>query len=406
MNLFKKCFAVTVFFALTTFLSVMVYAEEPKYGLVVNGAAVVFEDGSEPVNVDGRLLFPLRTVFNALNDGKGSMDWDSESNMITLSLKDIEMKLWIGNAEAEVNGSKIAIPDGVAPIIHNDRTYLPLRFIAEQIGMIVGWNADYLTASVVDKNVYDTIKELLSFSGNKMSNKMSMDLNMNVDTDVSLITEEGTVNQQSDTNMNGRYDIDTENKFMHMIVSTTVLDVDIESEVYMLQDKMYIKVGEYWQSIDLSGINSSLGGNPSSISNYLDMADVSNLAESLESYDPYLTFGFSWDDNGDVVISGIMYLPSEYMNNVLGSTLSSIDETGGMQTNIQPILVKYILNKETMYIKSISMDFFVSMNLDILGYGTEMNFSYNMIMDNFDFAPKFDSIIPDEVINNMVDVAA
>lgn len=53
------------------------------------------------------------------------------------------MELWINKNYACVNGNEVQIDSSnakVAPIIRNDRTMLPIRFVAEFIGAYVGWN--------------------------------------------------------------------------------------------------------------------------------------------------------------------------------------------------------------------------------------------------------------------------
>ena len=73
-----------------------------------------------------------------------------------------EIKLQIGNNEAEknTNGTLQKINLDSAPVIRNDRTLVPLRFIAESLGKTVGWDASNQTAVIIDYDYFlDRINE-------------------------------------------------------------------------------------------------------------------------------------------------------------------------------------------------------------------------------------------------------
>ena len=391
MRLLKKGITVIVFLAFSVTLTITAYAAD--YGLVVNGNSAVFEKGSEPVNKDGRLLFPLRTVFDAMGNGEGSLDWNADSRMVTLSLRDIKMVLWIDNPVAEINGQKVPILDGVAPIIHNNRTYLPLRFVAEQFGMIVGWNAEYSTASVVDKDVYEAVKILLANNGTDYK-KLSMDMQMNVKLDASIGEGRSAYDVSENVDLAASYEIDTDNAFMHMIANSSTLN----TEVYILGEDMYIKTDGNWQKRKTSELSSSLGANPLNASSFLDIADVEKITESLESYDPYLTFGLSKNEAGDNVTTGIMFLPPELLDSVLGSVIGAVDQIGDITMNLSPISVKFVYSKDSDALKSADMSFNMDMTIDVLGQKIPVSASYNVKVKNINYKPDFESKVPEEVI--------
>ena len=59
------------------------------------------------------------------------------------------IKLRIGSTAAEVDGQPKNID--TAPFIKNDRTYVPVRFIAEQMGFCVSWDEETQTVTISDK---------------------------------------------------------------------------------------------------------------------------------------------------------------------------------------------------------------------------------------------------------------
>jgi len=56
------------------------------------------------------------------------------------SKKRLTIKLWIGSKIAAVNGQLFELD--VAPFIQGNRTYVPIRFVAEFLGAIVGWDGE------------------------------------------------------------------------------------------------------------------------------------------------------------------------------------------------------------------------------------------------------------------------
>ena len=403
MKLMQKFFSVACVLALTASLTTTVFAANSGYGLIVNGETATFEAGTEPINVEGRLLFPLRTVFNAINDGSGDLDWDEANRMVTISLRDREVVLRIDNPEAEVNGVTVPVLDGIAPIIHNDRTYLPLRFIAEQFDMVVGWNDEHAIASVVDRNVYETVRTLLLESESD-SNRLSCDLSMVMDTSISINTANVIEQQTSQVNMVGSFNIDLENDFTHIVAtssatgSTPGFDVDFEVEMYISRDEMFLRVDGEWITVE-SNDHTDLGFDSSGIMNSLDMADLEAMAEVFDDFDPYLTLGYSVNANGNTTVSGVIFLPAEEMSDlILGIQLDQFD-INFVSLYTSPINVEYIFSQETGNMISMEMEFTMTVRMHVEGQPVDLLYSYTIRLDNINLNPDFVSVIPDSVRN-------
>ena len=58
----------------------------------------------------------------------------------------VKLVLTIGQTQATMNGETFV--NDVAPIIVNDRTMLPIRFVAEKLGATVGWEEETRTVTV------------------------------------------------------------------------------------------------------------------------------------------------------------------------------------------------------------------------------------------------------------------
>ncbi len=72
--------------------------------------------------------------------------WDGATSTATLKTADTEIKITVGAAEALVNGK--AVPLDSPAFIESSRTYMPVRFVAETLGGAVAWDAATSTATI------------------------------------------------------------------------------------------------------------------------------------------------------------------------------------------------------------------------------------------------------------------
>lgn len=64
--------------------------------------------------------------------------WDAAENKVTISTDQIDIIIFVGSDRAYINGKKYVL-DAFA-FVENGRTYTPVRFIAEALGAKVDWN--------------------------------------------------------------------------------------------------------------------------------------------------------------------------------------------------------------------------------------------------------------------------
>ena len=103
----------------------------------VNGVSIDYEkyDNVKPVIENGRTLAPIRAITEALG---AEVIWNGEIQGITIIRDDIYIEMIVGNTTAYVNGVEIQLD--AAPEIRNDRTLVPVRFIAESFQLNVDWD--------------------------------------------------------------------------------------------------------------------------------------------------------------------------------------------------------------------------------------------------------------------------
>lgn len=117
-----------------------------KTGMVVNGMEK--DTDSAPVIHNGRTLLPVRSLIEALG---GSVSWNGMTRVTTVVLGGRTVQLTVGSSKAIVDGRQVTVDStntAVVPEIINGRTYLPLRFLAENLGISVAWDASSQTVTV------------------------------------------------------------------------------------------------------------------------------------------------------------------------------------------------------------------------------------------------------------------
>jgi len=85
--------------------------------------------------VNGRTLIPIRAVVEAMD---GYLVWEPDTQKIMMSHGDTIVEMWIGGYNMYVDGVRETLD--VAPVVINDRTMIPVRFVAEAFGAYVDWN--------------------------------------------------------------------------------------------------------------------------------------------------------------------------------------------------------------------------------------------------------------------------
>lgn len=109
-----------------------------EIGIYINNEKV--EPDSAPIIIENRTMVPIRIIAEKLNY---TVDWNADIQTVTLtpqSEAEPSLVLTIGKATMIENFNE-QIPLDVAPMIINNRTYLPARAVAESMNAIVDWDA-------------------------------------------------------------------------------------------------------------------------------------------------------------------------------------------------------------------------------------------------------------------------
>jgi Copper amine oxidase N-terminal domain. len=113
----------------------IVQVSESNIEVLLDGRKIAFPD-DKPYMEGVRVMVPIRFVNHALG---GKIQYDSNNGKkVTIEKGDRKIQLTIGSQTAYVNGKAQTFD---APmVIKGIRTYVPLRFISEALGVKVNWD--------------------------------------------------------------------------------------------------------------------------------------------------------------------------------------------------------------------------------------------------------------------------
>lgn len=117
---------------------------EPPPKVYLDGQRVVFD--VDPVIENGRVLVPCRKLGEELG---AAVVWDDRTRTVIFYRHGTKVTLRVGDDYAYKNGTAIRL-DVPAKII-NGRTVVPLRFVAEAMGVKVEWLDRYRAVAVTSK---------------------------------------------------------------------------------------------------------------------------------------------------------------------------------------------------------------------------------------------------------------
>lgn len=108
--------------------------------LFVNGKELQTEDMFAK---DNRIFIPLRSVTEKLGY---TVNYEPKDQSITVVNNKTNLKMKLDSKEYTVNDKEFKMD--TTPVVKNNRTYVPIRFIGESFGVDVQWNSQHKLALV------------------------------------------------------------------------------------------------------------------------------------------------------------------------------------------------------------------------------------------------------------------
>jgi hypothetical protein len=222
--------------------------EAKEVRIVIDGVAGAYSDTA--LRINDRILLPFREILTKLgvrNDDEHII-WNGAERSVTAKTDAGEIKLFVGDKTIMKDGRAIVFD--VAPYVYpvNDRTYVPVRAVAELMDKLVEWDGDASTVYVRDKANYE--QALGVFAAQRGAGGQIKRFKAKATGEASIAVSSGDVDIPGAKGADGlsvrqaintEVEADAERDIFHMTQSTSVLGLAIKTEVYITKGRMFMK---------------------------------------------------------------------------------------------------------------------------------------------------------------------
>lgn len=152
-------------FALTVIISTTMLTQAFANTQIVNNINVSYtiygdKESTIPIkfdntilNVDGTNFFPMRELLNQLGVSDDNIHWNDNERSVTFNNDYYTSKFTIGEETYTQNGYEYPT---VEPFIYEDKTYLPIRYVANSLGNTVEYNSNTKEIDLYNVDSYFT----------------------------------------------------------------------------------------------------------------------------------------------------------------------------------------------------------------------------------------------------------
>ena len=141
-----------------------------EINIVINGVPQQYD--TMPVNKNGRVLVPLRGIFESLG---ADVFWNEHTKTVKANDAENKVRLTIGSNVAQINGNEVTLD--VPPEIIDSRTMVPVRFVSEALDKEVLW--DDGTKTVIIKGEKKNMAELKNNNRRNVPTEFELSSDMN-----------------------------------------------------------------------------------------------------------------------------------------------------------------------------------------------------------------------------------
>jgi len=110
----------------------------------------LIQTDSEPFLYRGTTYVPIRFVSRAL--GADTVDWNEKESIATITYENKTIELPKDKNTAYINGKKVKLENGTKLI--NERIYVPVRFVAEEMDCDVDWIYNTYTVNITKNGIH------------------------------------------------------------------------------------------------------------------------------------------------------------------------------------------------------------------------------------------------------------
>ncbi len=350
--------------------------EMPNVKIVIDGQIGNYED--TPINMNNRTLLPLRGILVNLgvNNDNEHIIWNSQEKSVTVLKDSTKIFLKIGSNKATVNDEEIELD--ASPVVHKNRTYIPVNFIAKSLGMKVVWDGSSKSVLIREQEGFNQTKDILE----KANTAMDGIKNCKAKMEISASTDIGETN--FDIKMAMDMVMDMLQKKISMNMKMDMASISMNMDFYFADNTMYMKnpISQEWEKSTLSESEYNKLFDDNSNVDILDDSDAlcAGLKE-VESNNP--------DEillKGDVFIGDLLKTASATQSSDLSNAI------------FDKFSVEISLNRNTYMMNSILMD----TNFCMADDETQVS-SMNIKCNFTDYNSDINIVVPEDVIKNALE---
>ena len=264
-----------------------------------------------PVVIEERTMLPVRFVAEPLG---AAVEWDENTQKVTIRLMDTKLELWIGQSNAIVNGATVAIDPAntnVKPLLLNDRTMLPLRFVTENLGCEVTWN-DATQQATITKSAIE-LNEDYSDEANEADNSSSIELDDTDETDESNPDEPELTGEDKPDEPEEIDDSDAKDQYSDTIEDKISIDYAI------IELKPRLKISDFISGILFKPGSSDQSADDKTVTNS-NKAGIKTLLDIGRGYDIFGRYGTSLSLKNAVLNTDKLIADGQIQRSVLNTS--------------------------------------------------------------------------------------
>lgn len=366
-------FIIMMFCTIPTFAANSI-SELPNVKIVIDGQIGTYK--STPISIKNEILLPLKEILVNLGvqDDKEHIIWNANERSVTIIKDTKTIFLKVDSNKALVNGEEIVLD--TIPVIYKDNTYIPVKFIAQSLGMKVVWDGSSRSVIIRNLDEFNKIKDIIEKSNKAMSEVN----NCKVKVDISSATKQENMSFYVGMQIDSNIDLVNKKMYMNMKMDMAVLNMNID--MYFADNTTYMKnpLTNEWEKETLSQ------------SEYDEIFADNTTTDIL--------------DATDAICAGLKEVESQKANEILlkgdvflGDLLSMADQSSDISdVEFDKFNVEISLDKNTYTINSLVME----TNSHSKENSLE-NANIKIKCDYSDYNSKVEIVVPEEVIKNAVE---
>lgn len=227
----------------------------------VNDHMVQFTDAAVET-VNDRTMVPYRAI---LEDMKAEVGFDAATNTVSATLDGKTVSFVIGGTVMNIteNGQTTQVNMDVAPYINqsNGRTYVPVRFLAESFGYLVGYDAAQKTVVIIDmQQMADDMDSKMTIYNKLMQMEQEQgifSLNIGSDMKMDMTIADESMNATMNQQITGTMELTAEKAGMDLVsqtTSTTVINGESVSDELKQEILMDLYTGVMYTKQDMEAV--------------------------------------------------------------------------------------------------------------------------------------------------------